>query len=701
MADFRQIPVGLGSARPVACPELRLFQVGQDEAAVWCPKSGAIGSLPSQAQAVIPLLDGSRCLDEVSALLARRTPGIRQSVLLRVLIALRQVGMLESSDAGLNRWLDQHPPAQVMPGWLRVLRGLLALRGMVPFPLRCPQPPIAGRSFGLVNALLMLVLFGYAGLWAWLALVHSAGLLHPLLTAKPMPGLLTAALGASAALTCRYLVGAFALRLLGARVQGIGFGISLGIPHLILDLKQVNLLPGARRRTFALATLLGSALVPLLLAGYWLGQGEAWAAAAGVGGHLVVLANFSPLWATDVSLFLAESVGTRRFRHRSAGYLIRKLWADLFARGRLNPDSVAMVIVASLSLAYLLVMVANLAVIAPVALEAALSAAMGSDRGAPLHILTYGVASVVWMGLAGTLLALVSTAAGALWQVASVARPKPRPMTSTEIPALSMAQLLSEVETIPPFNRLHPNLVRNTLAAGRIETFAAGSCIIWPGDPGDCCYLVRSGTCHIEVEDASGQKHTVAVRGPGDLFGETALLTDLPRTAAVVADTRVEVLTIEREALLRAVDAGGYNRLTLTIHLRLHLFLKHHPLLQGLSARELADLADSVSLKRIAAEEVLMEEEEEGNSMFLILSGKLKVERRAVGTIVELGPGDVVGEIALVTGGRRTATVTALEESEVVEVTSDTFKRLLAGHFTSALLLDEEAERRLESLMLV
>ena len=82
-------------------------------------------------------------------------------------------------------------------------------------------------------------------------------------------------------------------------------------------------------------------------------------------------------------------------------------------------------------------------------------------------------------------------------------------------------------------------LAREATAA----SFPAGEVIVREGDPGDRFYVVESG----EVEIA-GQRF-----GPGDAFGEIALLRDVPRTATATAVSDVELIALEREPFVAAV----------------------------------------------------------------------------------------------------------------------------------------------------
>ena len=82
-------------------------------------------------------------------------------------------------------------------------------------------------------------------------------------------------------------------------------------------------------------------------------------------------------------------------------------------------------------------------------------------------------------------------------------------------------------------------LARESAAA----TFTAGATIVREGDPGDRFYVVSSGTVGILGKEL----------GPGEAFGEIALLRDVPRTATATAVTDVSLVTLERGPFVAAV----------------------------------------------------------------------------------------------------------------------------------------------------
>jgi CRP-like cAMP-binding protein len=93
-----------------------------------------------------------------------------------------------------------------------------------------------------------------------------------------------------------------------------------------------------------------------------------------------------------------------------------------------------------------------------------------------------------------------------------------------------------------------------------------------------------------------------------------------------------------------------------------------------------------------------IEENAPGTSMFVVAKGSFAVSVTGeVAPIATLGPGDIVGEMSLLTGARRSATVTALEASEVLEVNKEALAHVLGespplvGRFVEMLIRRQRA----------
>lgn len=141
------------------------------------------------------------------------------------------------------------------------------------------------------------------------------------------------------------------------------------------------------------------------------------------------------------------------------------------------------------------------------------------------------------------------------------------------------------------------------------RTFGKGTIIFHKGSPGRSLYIIESGRVRIFLLSSSGQEISVNVYGPGDVFGELALLDGLPRSAGAVVMERTVVHTLHRDDFVRLLediprvaesiiqDLSSRLRYT-TACLEQQAFLD----VNGRVAAKLLELADRYSLQGEGAE---------------------------------------------------------------------------------------------------
>jgi len=109
--------------------------------------------------------------------------------------------------------------------------------------------------------------------------------------------------------------------------------------------------------------------------------------------------------------------------------------------------------------------------------------------------------------------------------------------------------------------------------------------------------------------------------------------------------------------------------------------LKNTIIFNGLSEEILSAVAQNASTRKLVKGDVLMRKGETGDSLFLIHNGWVKivtVDSKGDELIInKCGPGETIGEMALLDRGPRSATVIALEDSEVLELKQDVFQNIL------------------------
>ncbi len=140
--------------------------------------------------------------------------------------------------------------------------------------------------------------------------------------------------------------------------------------------------------------------------------------------------------------------------------------------------------------------------------------------------------------------------------------------------------------------------------------------------------------------------------------------------------------------------------------------LQQIPLFSSLNGSEL-EAIDRVSITKIfPKEKIILLEDEEGDTLFIIINGKVKVTtysesgKEVIFSI--LNAGDFFGEMSLLDGKPRSATVVSMEDAQIQLIRRTEFYRLLENHPRIALRLLEElasrlrkADERIESLAIL
>jgi CRP-like cAMP-binding protein len=251
-----------------------------------------------------------------------------------------------------------------------------------------------------------------------------------------------------------------------------------------------------------------------------------------------------------------------------------------------------------------------------------------------------------------------------------------------------------------------------------------GSVIIREGERGDAAYVILEGRC-VAYREEGVDEVELRVMGPGEVFGETAVFSHKPRTASVKAASDVSLLVVTSEVLskalglnswmgafvkaladrfreadhkLRAVERGNAGDAPPSAPRPSGIERSATDVLGALQSFTLA----SPSLPRAAfpAESVIVREGETGDAAYVILSGHC-VDYRSVGQALgeerRLGPGDVFGETAALSGSAAMRTVQAVDNVEVVVVKREVLSNALGMHSWMGVFVKALADRLREA----
>ena len=226
-------------------------------------------------------------------------------------------------------------------------------------------------------------------------------------------------------------------------------------------------------------------------------------------------------------------------------------------------------------------------------------------------------------------------------------------------------------------NDLSPLQMREFMLDSEVRYYPAGSVVFERADPGSSLFTIADGSVLVEV-DPKNPSVTVPI-ATGSIFGEVGLISGRRRGATVRTAEDSILVEVSRTAALKLMaSVPAAKRAVERISTERQLLQMFG---SGLTPDDLVELLETAELKQVRAGEAIIAEGEEGYDIYVIRQGSMVVEKSIGGKPIFLSylpAGSYVGEMALIDGGRRTATVRAAIKSEVIKLDGDAFRRLLA-----------------------
>ena len=283
----------------------------------------------------------------------------------------------------------------------------------------------------------------------------------------------------------------------------------------------------------------------------------------------------------------------------------------------------------------------------------------------------------------------VLVAVGVAWPVAALAVwPLAREAERRGAANDAEIELLRKV----PFMKLLPLVALEACAeyVRRLQV-RRGEVIVRKGEIGDRFYVIASGSAAVELDGC-----TIERLGDGGWFGEVALLRTSARIATVRMTSDGEVASLDRHHFLRALALDGSAELAAISSIqglpgieraaprapvdeRMSLadsetltVLRSVPLLEHASEPILEELRARASRMQVAAGDEVFHEGDPGAVFFVVLAGTLVVNIGGE-DVYDIGPGDWFGELGLLRGRNRTATVRASTAAILLSVPGDSF----------------------------
>lgn len=253
----------------------------------------------------------------------------------------------------------------------------------------------------------------------------------------------------------------------------------------------------------------------------------------------------------------------------------------------------------------------------------------------------------------------------------------------------------SRLAAAPPLAGLAPATIAALAHHARERRLARGEALLRAGEVAGALYVVVDGRLRAVAGHGTAGAHDLAVLSAGTVIGEIAALAGGRREATVVADTAATVIELDHAGveLLLEREPEVAQRLAALATARLHdarLARQIADLFPDADAQARRALLDGVDWLALAAGETLVRRGDPADAAYVVVAGRLRVladdaagpadadatgrarsaptERASDEPPAEVGPGELVGEAALVDGGVRAATLVAVRESQLARL---------------------------------
>jgi len=303
----------------------------------------------------------------------------------------------------------------------------------------------------------------------------------------------------------------------------------------------------------------------------------------------------------------------------------------------------------------------------------------------------------------------------------------------------------------PLFKNVPGNYLVSVAKIAQAIQLKGGEILFQQGDQGDAMYLVCSGSISVQINGVE-----VAQMEVGDALGEMAILDRAPRSASCIAKKDTELLRIadqdfetlvksqtsvalavfrtlaerlrrqtanplkqagigeesmqtERKSGVRATDHLSTGISDLGAHagelnlknenalynlLKKSAFLKKIPLFEAVPENYLISLAKIARSVSLQGGEILFQQGEQGDAMYLICRGSISVQVNGI-EVNRMHEGDCLGEMALLDGTPRSASCIAREDSELLRISGSDFETVVRSQTSVVLAMLRTLARRL------
>ncbi len=254
----------------------------------------------------------------------------------------------------------------------------------------------------------------------------------------------------------------------------------------------------------------------------------------------------------------------------------------------------------------------------------------------------------------------------------------------------------TKIEGLPLFSHFHEKQLSMIIANSEVVEHPPGITIIRQGDPSRELFVLLDGEIEVFRSGRHGGDEWVTELVAVSVFGEAALVDELPRTARVVSKSRAFVLRVPVQILRQAAEEAKSIRYLEDFRnaILVNQFFASSPVFRSLSPESIDFLSRRGSLEYFDRGQTVFSQGDIGDSLYLILRGSVNVAVHQT-SIKDLSQGNFFGEISLIANIPRTASILALEPSVLFKISADSFWEVLVQHIDLGVFIETVSESRL------
>ena len=244
-----------------------------------------------------------------------------------------------------------------------------------------------------------------------------------------------------------------------------------------------------------------------------------------------------------------------------------------------------------------------------------------------------------------------------------------------------LLETLAGIELLAPIGR---GDLEHLAARAEIQTYDLGDTIFTAGEPGLGLYIVKSGMVRLLATEG-GKDISIGIRRAGELLAETAALRDYRFEFTARASGKTELVFVPRDViastLARHPVVGGLLARQASINAAGGFISQLFQLRGKVDKDELVQLVDSIGIKKVAAGDVILEQDSlEDRRLYVVRRGTVRGIRMEGGVelpLAMLGHGELFGEHTCLLDAAQPVTVRAASDAVLLVIPQQTVRTIL------------------------